>query len=124
MKLRLTFWDIFVGLPAGLLIFMSTMMFGTLLRLVSPFAPWLDLPILAFDAFIVGILTGVTRLRQGLATALIAGIVGAGLLGYLWLSARPGEVYNPLVFGLPGMFLSLLLPPLGSLLGMKLRKNP
>ena len=122
MKLRLTFWDILVGLPAGFLIFMSTMMFGTLLRRIIPFAPWLDLLILAADALIVGLLAGITRLRQGLATALMAGIVGAGLLGFLWLSARPGETYNPLVFGLPGMLVSLVFTPLGGWLGMKLMK--
>jgi hypothetical protein len=122
MKLRLTLWDFLTGLPAGLLIFMSAMMFGTLLRRVTSLAIWFDLPILAACALIVGLLAGISRLRQGLATALVAGIVGAGLLGYLWLSARPGDVYNPLVFGLPGMLVSLVFAPLGGRLGMKLMK--
>jgi hypothetical protein len=122
MRLRLTFWDILSGLPAGLLIFMSTMTFGTLLRRNGRFAPWLDLPILAADALIVGLLAGISRLRQGLTTSLVAGIFGAGLLGFLWLAAQPGEAYNPLIFGIPGMLLSLLITPLGGWLGMKLRK--
>jgi hypothetical protein len=120
--LRLTFWDILSGLPAGLLIFMSTIMFGTLLRRLGNFPPWLDLPILAADALIVGLLAGISRLRQGLATALVAGVIGAGILGFLWLSARPGEVYNPLVFGIPGILSCLLITPFGGWLGMKLKK--
>ena len=122
MKLRVTFFDVLAGIPGGLLIFMSTIMFGTLLRQTIQYSPWLDLPILAVDALIVGLLAGVSRLRQGLATALVAGAVGAGLLGFLWLAARPGEVTNPLVFGMPGLVVSLLITPLGGWLGMKLRK--
>jgi hypothetical protein len=122
MRLHLTFWDFLAGLPAGLLIFMSTMTFGTLLRRSASFTPWLDLPLLAIDALSVGLLAGISRLRQGLATALVAGMLSAGLLGFLWLSAHPGETYNPLVFGIPGILLSLLVTPLGGWLGMKLRK--
>jgi hypothetical protein len=122
MKLRLTFWDFLAGVPAGLLIFMSTIMFGTLLRQVMQYTPWLDLPILAADALIVGLLAGISRLRQGLATALVAGVTGAGLLGFLWVAARPGEVTNPLVFGIPGIAVSLIITPLGGWLGMKIRK--
>lgn len=108
MKLKLTFSDFFVGLPAGILIFISTLLFTTLLgRLLAGLAfsgrDWLALPILACDAFIVGLLARLLRPYHGLGTALAAALIGVLIFLGLRLSAGPGSAYNPVIFGLPGM---------------------
>jgi hypothetical protein len=122
VKFQIRLWDVLAGLPAGLLIFMSTVLFSTLFSVktkIPVFAPYL---ILIVIALIVGLLAGITRLRQGPVTAFCAGSVAAGILGYLWLAARPGDEFNPLVIGLPGMFTTFILCPVGGWLGAKLRK--
>jgi hypothetical protein len=116
LNFRIGFWDVLAGLPAGMLIFMGTVLFSALIPVFAPYA------ILIVVAFIVGLLAGVTRLRQGLATALIAGLVAAGILCYLWLAARPGDEFNALVIGPLGMLTVLILCPAGGWLGAKLRK--
>ena len=120
--LRPGFWDVLVGLPAGMLIFMTTVLFSTLfsVRVSLPFfAPLL---ILALMTVFTGFLAGISRLRRGPATGLMAGLVAAGILGYLWVAARPGDEFNPLVIGLPGMLTAFSLGPLGGWLGARLRK--
>ncbi len=122
MNFHIRVWDVIVGLPAGVLIFMGTVLFSTLASVqakVPVFVPYL---ILMAVTLVVGLLAGITRLRQGPATALSAGIVAAVIFGYLWLSARPGDEFNPLVIGLPGILTSIILCPIGGLLGTKLRK--
>jgi hypothetical protein len=108
MKLNLTSSDFFVGLPAGILIFISTLLFTTLLGrlldgLVFAGRDWLALPVLAFDAFIVGLLARLLRPYHGLATALAASIIAVLIFLVLRLSAGPGGQYNPVIFGLPGL---------------------
>lgn len=120
--LRPGFWDLAAGLPAGVLIFMSTVLFSTLLGLKASLPVYAPLIILALMSLITGLLAGISRLRRGPATGLMAGIVAAGILGYLWVAARPGEDFNPLVIGLPGMLTALGLAPLGGWLGARIRK--
>lgn len=116
------FWDLLVGLPAGLLIFMGTVLFSTLFSVNSQLPTLGPYLILILVTLIVGWLAGLTRLRQGPPTALAAGSVAAALLGYLWLAARPGDEFNPLVIGPLGMATVLFLCPAGGWLGAKLRK--
>ena len=77
---------------------------------------------LALIAFGVGILAGISRLRQGPATGLMAGIYTALILGYLWFAARPGDEFNSLVIGAPGMLTAVVFSPLGGWVGARLRK--
>jgi hypothetical protein len=116
LSFRIRFWDVLVGLPAGMLIFIGTVLFSTLIPVLAPYA------ILMIVTLSVGLLTGITRLHQGQATAFVAGLVAAGILGYLWLSARPGDEFNPLVIGPLGILTVLILCPAGGWLGAKLRK--
>jgi hypothetical protein len=116
LRFRIRFWDVIAGLPAGMLIFMGTVLFSTLIPVLAPYA------ILIIVTLIVGLLAGVTRLHQGPATAFVAGLVAAGILGYLWLSARPGDEFNPLVIGPLGILTILIICPAGGWLGAKLRK--
>jgi hypothetical protein len=120
--LRILPWDVLVGLPAGVLLFMATVLFTTLFSLRAPLPFIVPLMLLALSAFGVGLLTGITRLRRGPATGLMAGIVTAIILGYLALAARPEDVFNPLVIGLPGMLTAIVISPLGGLVGAKIRK--
>ena len=121
---RFSFWDILTGIPAGLLIFMGTVLLSTLIGS----AGWLAFPIaippiiLGIVSILVGILAGITRLSHGPATALAAAITTAILLGFLWLAARPGDQYNPFVIGPIGMIITFIFSPLGGLMGARLRK--
>jgi hypothetical protein len=122
LDFRIRLWDVLVGLPAGILIFMGTVLFSTLLSVkakIPIFAPYI---ILIAVTLIVGVLAGLTRLHQGPATAFCAGLVAASILGYLWLAARPEDEFNPLVIGPLGMLTVLILCPAGGWLGTKLRK--
>ena len=114
MKLRISIWDILVGLPAGTLVFMSTMMFGALLRRIPGYPDWLDLLVLAIDAAIVGGLVRLSRASRAVPTALAAGFFAAATLLYLRLSAQSGDTYSAWLFGAPGILLSLLIPPLAA----------
>jgi hypothetical protein len=114
--------DLIVGIPAGLVIFMSTVLFSTLLRQRGIALGWLELLILATDALIVGILAGLTRPRQGLSTALVAGVVCMFVFGCLLIVSRPGEIANPALFGMPGMIFSTLSATGGGWVGARLRK--
>ena len=122
MKFRIEPWDFFVGMPAGILIFMGTVLFSTLISPKAELPVWMPLVILLIVALFVGWLAGLTRLRQGPSTAFCAGCVAAGILGYLWLAAHPGDEFNPLVIGPLGMFTALILCPIGGWLGAKMRK--
>lgn len=103
--------DALVGLPAGLLMFMSVMAVSALLRQRGTASSSLELLILALSALAVGGLIRITRKQRAFSTALAGGIVSAGVLLYLWLAAPHNAALNPLVFGLPGIALCLLLPP-------------
>ncbi len=102
-----TIFDILVGLPAGLLIFMSTMMFSALLRSRGIASNWLELLLLAADAAIVGWLVRLSRKKQALPSALASGVMGALTILFLWMSSPQNAALNPLVFGVPGMVASV-----------------
>lgn len=121
-SLRITFWDIINAIPAGVLVFMGTVLLSTLASLYF-FLPDLGgLVILGFVSILVGTLAGITRLRQGPTTGLMAGLVAAGILGFLWQAARPGDAFNTLVISPLGMLIPIFLCPLGGWLGAKIRK--
>ena len=117
------FWDLLVGLPAGLLIFMATVTLTTLASLRTPLPVLVPYLILVAVTLITGLLAGLTRLRRGPATAFCAGLVTAGLLLYLWLAAQPGDSFNPLVIGPLGSLTTPILCPAGGWLGARLRKT-
>ena len=118
----LTFWDFITGLPAGVLVFMGTVLFSTLYSLNAALPVFLPLVFLTVVCLLVGLLIGITRLRHGPATGLAAGLVSAAILGYLWLAAGPGDIFNPLVIGPLGMLVSLILCPAAGWMGARLRK--
>jgi CHASE2 domain-containing sensor protein len=103
MVKNFTISDILVGIPAGLLIFMSSMAFSALLRQRGVASNWLELLILAADSAIVGLLIRVSRKKRALPTALASGVIGALVILFLWISSPQNAALNPLVFGLPGM---------------------
>lgn len=126
MHLKPTFADLLVGLPAGLLIFMGTALFSTLLGMATGLdfsGTWTGLMILMLTAFITGLIAGLARKERGPATALVAGLTIALIFMAFWLAARPEDVYNPLLFGLPGMLLAILCCVPGGMLGARLRKT-
>ena len=121
-RFQLTFWDFMAGLPAGMLVFMATVLLNTLLSRNASLPMLVPPLLLALSCLLVGLLAGITRMRQGPATGAAAGIVAAAILGYLWLAAAPGDTFNPLVIGPAGMLISLLLCPTAGWLGARLRK--
>jgi hypothetical protein len=122
LKFSIGPWDLFVGIPAGILVFMGTVLFSTLISPKTKLPAWVPFIILFLATLFVGWLAGMTRLRQGPSTAFCAGCVAAGILGYLWLAARPGDEFNPLVIGPLGMLTAFFLCPVGGWLGAKMRK--
>lgn len=118
------FADFLVSLPAGTVIFMSVLLFGTLLRRLTFFAPWMDLLPLTFAALLVGALLRLIRPSRASLTALFAGLVAAGYFFYLRLNARPGEAFNPLIFGTPGALLAVLSAVLGARITLLRRPAP
>jgi len=121
-SLRITAWDMLTGLPAGVLIFMGTVLCSGLLSRYGRLPVSAGLFILVGMSLLVGWLAGITRLRQGPSTGLFAGLIAASILGYLWLAARPGDEFNQLVIGPLGMFITISISPIGGWLGAKLRK--
>jgi hypothetical protein len=122
LAFHITPWDVLTGLPAGVLIFMGTVLFSTLFSRYEIFPDLLPLIVLAVVSTLVGLLAGITRLRHGPATGLSAGLIAAGILFYLWLAVRPGDEFNRLVIGPLGMIVTIIFSPIGGWLGAKLRK--
>lgn len=122
LSFRITPWDIITGLPAGVLIFMGTVLFSTLLSVYADLPMFAPFAILAIVSFLVGGLSGITRLSRGPATALSAGLIAAGILGYLWMTARPGDEFNQVVIGPIGIITVIVISPVGGWLGAKFRK--
>lgn len=120
--MKITFSDALVAIPAGLLTLMSTLMFDALLLRVGLAHPVLSLPVLAFCAGVVGVLSGILRKAHGMGTALAAGIAAALILLGLRLFSSTDSNVNSLLFGLPGALIALALTPLGGRLGIHLRK--
>jgi hypothetical protein len=101
-----TFFDVMVGLPAGLVIFMSTLMSSALLRSRGLASNWLELLLLAINAAIVGWLIRISRKKQAVSSAIASGVVGALVLLFLRISSPENAALNPLVFGAPGMMVA------------------
>ncbi|MCS6994380.1 MAG: hypothetical protein N2117_05645 [Anaerolineales bacterium] len=106
--------DFLVGLPAGLLIFMSAMASGAFLRQRGIAANGLELVILAVSAAIVGLLIRISRKQRAFPTALAGGLVSAAVITYLQAASPHNATLNPLLFGVPGIVICLLIPPLVS----------
>lgn len=120
--LHIRVWDIFTGLPAGMLIFMSCVLFSTIAGKEHPVPEFIPLIILGLVSILVGLLCGITRLRQGPATGLAAGVIAGLILGYLWIAARPGDQFNKLVIGPAGILLTSIFTPIGGWIGARIRK--
>jgi hypothetical protein len=119
---QITFWDILTGLPAGALIFMGTVLFSVWIGPGNGHSEYFPVVNLMIVTLLVGFLSGITRLRHGPATALWAGLVAAGLLFYLWISARPGEITYPIVISPIGMLIAVVFCPIGGWIGSRSRK--
>lgn len=115
-------WDLLVGLPAGTVIFMATLLFSTILGMRFSVPEFGSLIILALVSLGVGILTGITRLKRGPVTAMVAGLTTAGILAYLWFAAKPGDHINSLVIGPGGIITTILFSPIGGGIGARTRK--
>ena len=122
MKLRAIFYNILVGIPGGLLIFIGMLMFNTILSLLFPTGPWVMLVILCFTSLVVGMLARLMRPFHGFGTAIAAGVVAALIILYLWLSSRAGTDMG-LVFGPAGMLVAIGFSLLGAWLLPRLRKQ-
>ncbi|PWH16824.1 MAG: hypothetical protein DDG60_03495 [Anaerolineae bacterium] len=115
MKLLIAYTsDVLVGLPAGLLVFMTTMAASALLRQRGIAVNWLELLLLTFSAAAIGWLIRLSRKLRALPTALVSGIVSASVILFLWLTSPHNAALNPLLFGLPGLAISLLITPLAA----------
>jgi hypothetical protein len=121
MKLRGIFYNTFVGIVGGSLIFMGMLMFNAVLSLLIPTNQWTMLILLCFTSLIVGMLARLMQPFHGLGTALASGIVGALLILYLWLASKAG-VGMGLVFGPVGMLVTVLLCTFGGWVFPRLRK--
>jgi hypothetical protein len=115
-------WDLLVGVPAGLVIFMATLLFNTIIGLRFSLPEFGSLIILGLVSLSVGMLTGITRLKRGPATALVAGLTVAGILTYLIFAAKPGDHINNLVIGPGGILTTILISPIGGGIGARTRK--
>lgn len=113
MTIKITFFDILVGIPAGLLTVMSTILFDAILLRLGIVNPLLSLPVLAFAALLVGMLAALARKAYGRGTALSAGITAALLLLGLRLFSSNETSAQSLLFGLPGALIALIVTPLG-----------
>jgi len=125
--LKPTSSDLVVAFPAGLLIFIGTALFSTLLDRAMGTdisGSWVGLLVLAFASFITGLIIGLVRCERGPATALAAGEMAAVIFLVLRLAARNGETINTFLFGLPGMAIAVVTCLPGGVLGSGLRKQP
>ena len=124
VNIRPTAADLLVALPASLLIFISTVLFTSVVSTASGWdlsSSWGGLVILAGTAFITGLIIGLVRKERGPATALAAGELAAVIFLLLRLVARDGENFNTLIFGLPGMIVAIAACFPGGVLGARLR---
>ena len=112
MKSKAILSYIFVGVPGGCLIFMGMLMFNALLGLLVPTSQWTMLGILCFTSLVVGLLARWMRPYRGLGSAVAAGLVAAGIILFLWLSAARNSEPGP-VFGPGGMLTAVACSALG-----------
>jgi hypothetical protein len=124
MKLKPAASDLVVAFPASLLIFIGTALFTSAAGAATGMDfsnTWGGLVILAGTAFITGLIIGLVRKERGPATALAAGEMSAVIFLVLRLTARDGESFNTLIFGLPGMVVAIAACLPGGVLGARLR---
>ncbi len=117
-------WDIIVGLPAGFLIFMGTILGATIAGISKNDRNGGAFLILITVTLLVGFLAGITRLQHGPATGFFAGLTMAAIIIFLWLNAGSGDQYNPEIIGYSGVLLPPILCPVGGWFGAKLRMKP
>jgi hypothetical protein len=120
MKLRALLNYSLVGAFGGFLIFIGTLMFNTLLSLLTPTGPWTNLLFLCFSSFVVGILARLLQPFHGVGTALASGVVASLIILYLWLV--PNTDAMGLVFGPLGMLVSISFCLFGAVFFPSLRK--
>lgn len=122
MKLKITLFNILIGIPGGALIFMSTLMFNALLGILTRPGAWTLLLFLSMDAFIVGLLARWFRPYHGLGAAIASGVVAALMLLYLWLAA-PANADTALAVGPLGMAAVVIFSTLGGWVFPRLKKQ-
>jgi membrane protease YdiL (CAAX protease family) len=83
---------------------------------------WVVLGQLAAAALLVGAVLGFGRPRRAVLEPATAGTCAALILLAFRLRLAPGETFNPLVFGWPGMVLVAGLTPLGGWLGARFKR--
>jgi hypothetical protein len=113
MRLRMILSDILVGLPAGFLIFMGTILFSTLLARKVDVRAWMIFVALCVTAWIVGLLAGILRKSNGVSTAAAGGLIGALILAVTGTISSPGAETGP-IFGPFGWIACIISCILGS----------
>ena len=102
------FGDIFAGIPAGMVLFMSSFL---AVRLYEKYIGG-SLPFFATSTIIaalIGWLLRIVRFSRAGATALVAGVTGASLLSWLWVLAYKSNLF-PAVSAVPGLLLVMITP--------------
>jgi hypothetical protein len=122
LKLQGLFYNILVGIPGGLLIFMGMLMFNSVLNLLVPTGPWIMLMILCFTSLVVGMLARLMRPFHAYGTALAASILAALIILYLWRTIPPA-VGMELVLGPAGMLVPIVFSMLGAWVVSRSRKK-
>ncbi|MEZ0396721.1 MAG: hypothetical protein ABWK53_09880 [Anaerolineales bacterium] len=122
MKSQAILSYVITGLPGGCLILMGMLLFNALLSEVTPVGQWTRLLLLCLTALTVGLLARWTRPYHGLGTAVVAGLVAAGFILFLWLSAAPGSQAE-VVFGPLGMLAAAVFSTLGGWILPRLKKS-
>lgn len=122
MKLKITLFNILIGIPGGALIFMSTLMFNALLGILVKPAAWTLLLFLCIDAFLVGLMARWFRPYHGLGAAIASGVIAALMLLYLWLASKPTPEMS-LAVGPVGMVAAIAFSILGGWVFPRLKKQ-
>jgi len=113
MNLRGIFYNILIGIPGGLLIFMGMLMFNAVLNMIIPTSQWAMLGILCFTSLVVGMLARLMRPIHGFGTAIASGVIAALIILYLRLASTSGAGMS-LVFGPAGMLVTVGFSLLGA----------
>jgi len=121
MNLRGIFYNILIGIPGGLLIFMGMLMFNTVLSLLIPTSPWTMLVILCLTSLAVGLMARLMRPFHGLGTAIASGVIAALIILYLRMVTTTSGL--GLVFGPAGMLVTIGFSILGAWLFPHLHKR-
>jgi hypothetical protein len=113
MKLRSIFYNILTGIPGGLLIIMSMLMFSAILGKLFFTGSWLMLVLLCLTSFITGLLARLLQPFHGVGTAFTSGGMAALLILFLRLSFLPAPVPET-ISELPGMVATITFSLLGA----------